>query len=122
MLGRATAILAAALALSAPGAALAQSAGDDQYRDPFAGEEQPDDAAGGDDPEASGGSGGAGGSGGGSTAAPAPTAQTAPVTTAPTATTAGETLPRTGADAWILAIAGVGLLAAGSALRRSVRV
>lgn len=122
MLGRATAILAAALALSAPGAALAQSAGDDQYRDPFAGEEQPDGSTGGDDPEASGGSGGAGGSGGGSTAAPAPTAQTAPVTTAPTATTAGETLPRTGADAWILAIAGVGLLAAGSALRRSVRV
>jgi LPXTG-motif cell wall-anchored protein len=119
---RAAAALAAALALSAPGAALAQSAGDEEYRDPFAGEEQPRD----------GGPQGGGGTGDESTPAPTPTPTPAPTpapvpapaagTSAPepTATTAG-TLPRTGLGAGWATAAGVLLLAAGAGLRRSVR-
>lgn len=121
---RGTAVLAAALALSAPGAALAQSAGDDEYRDPFAGEDQPQDGGG------AGGSDGGGSTGGGapSAPAPAPTPTPTPAPAAepgavePAATTAA-TLPRTGAAVgagWVAA-AGFLLLAAGVGLRRSVR-
>ena len=110
---RAIAALAATLALSAPGAALAQSAGDDQYRDPFAEEN------GGQQ----GGSNG-GDTGGGSTPAPAPAPAPAPPagTSAadPTATTA-DTLPRTGAGAGWMTAAGLVLIAAGAGLRRSLR-
>jgi len=106
-------IIAALLcALAAPSAALAQGAGDEQYQDPF-GEEQPEPSEPAPAP----------------TATPAP-AQSAPSAPAPTATPsaaqaptqaapapAGE-LPRTGADAGWLALAGAVLLAAGLALRR----
>ena len=106
-------IVAALLcALAAPSAALAQGAGDEQYQDPF-GEEQPQ-------PEPA------------PTAAPAPAqpapapaqpapAQPAPAQPAPPPAQAsqGEQLPRTGADAGWLALAGIVLLAAGLALRRA---
>lgn len=110
---RRAAATAAALALSLPGAALAQSAGDDQYRDPFGEEGQPQDQ-GGDDtgrtaPDASGQS----------APAPAPTPAPAPSTAAePTATVAGE-LPRTGLGAGLVAALGVVLLGAGIGLRRA---
>ena len=102
-------IAALACALAAPSAALAQGAGDEQYQDPF-GDEQSEPA-----PTA--------------TATPAP-AQSAPSAPAPTATPSvsaaqaptqpapAEQLPRTGADAGWLAVAGAMLLAAGLALRR----
>jgi LPXTG-motif cell wall-anchored protein len=107
--------LAAAIVLSFPAAAMGQSAGDEQYRDPFAGQEdQPQDD-------------GTTGQGNPAPApAPAPTTTTAPTgsttttTAEPVATTAG-TLPRTGsAGAWV---AGFGLLliAAGAGLRRTAR-
>src|SRR3954454_10507013 len=111
-------VAALVCALATPSAALAQGAGDDQYQDPF-GDEQ-------------------------SQAAPTPTATPAPsqpapsqAAPAPTATpsaaqapsqpapapapapASAEELPRTGADAAWLAIAGVALLAAGLALRRA---
>ena len=108
------ATLAAALALGLPAGALAQSAGDDQYRDPFAGEEQ--------EQSSGGGSTGGGSTGGSTQASPPPTATVpAPNTvSAPVATTAGE-LPRTGLAAGVVTVAGFLLLAAGFGLRRTVR-
>jgi LPXTG-motif cell wall-anchored protein len=103
------AYLLAAAALALPAAAWGQSAGDEQYEDPFAGEDQ-------EQPEPT----------------PAPdtstsdpgvtqTAQTAPAPTATTAQSspaAQEELPRTGADEGLVALAGGVLLASGFALRR----
>jgi LPXTG-motif cell wall-anchored protein len=105
------AVLSALLLLSAPTAALAQSAGDDQYEDPFAGQGDPS------------------GSGGEPTApaAPAPDTSTAPATTsaeADASASAGEArseLPRTGAEAALIAMLGSGLLLAGTGLRLRVR-
>jgi LPXTG-motif cell wall-anchored protein len=103
-------IAALLCALAAPSAALAQGAGDEQYQDPFGDEQsQPEPT-----PTA--------------TATPAP-AQSAPSAPAPAATPsaaqapaqpapAGQQLPRTGADAGWLALAGAALLAVGIALRR----
>lgn len=118
------AAFAAALALAAPLPALGQSAGDDQYRDPFAGNGGEQDAAG------SGGSGSTGGQatgGGGSApvAAPAPAPAPAPAATpqgtavAPSATASGE-LPRTGLPAGVVTAAGLVLLAIGIGLRRTL--
>jgi LPXTG-motif cell wall-anchored protein len=117
------------LALAFPGTALAQSAGDDQYSDPF---------------------GGGGGGGGNSSATPTPTpaapsapstSSTAPSTststapssagaaatpapaasaTAPVTTSSGQ-LPYTGADAGLLALAGVLCIGGGVALRVRLR-
>jgi LPXTG-motif cell wall-anchored protein len=115
------------LALAFPGTALAQSAGDDQYSDPF---------------------GGGGGGGGNSSATPTPTpaapsapstSSTAPSTsTAPSSASAAATpvpaasaaapvttssgqLPYTGADAGLLALAGVLCIGGGVALRVRLR-
>jgi LPXTG-motif cell wall-anchored protein len=116
------------LALAFPGTALAQSAGDDQYSDPF---------------------GGGGGGGGNSSATPTPTpaapsapstSSTAPSTsTAPSSASAAATpvpaasaaapvttssgqLPYTGADAGLLALAGVLCIGGGVALRVRLRL
>jgi hypothetical protein len=111
---RAAAVLATARALAAPAPALAQSVGDDQYRDPFAGE-QPSQ----DDPSGGGETGGSAPQGSaGSSPAPAPSTTSAPIN--PTATSAGE-LPRTGPAAAFIFIAGVVLVGAGLGLRRSAR-
>jgi LPXTG-motif cell wall-anchored protein len=90
--------------LALPSAALAQGAGDEQYSDPFGGEQQEEEqpAA----PEAT----------------PAPEAAPAPAP-APAAEPAAqqpsssEQLPYTGADAGLLALGGVLLVAAGVTLR-----
>jgi LPXTG-motif cell wall-anchored protein len=116
MLGwrRSTSVAAVLLALLPAGAA-AQSAGDEQYQDPFAddpGQEAP--AA----PPASTPAPAA-------PAGPAPTA--APPTAAAPATAAGAPqaaaaqLPRTGGQAWALALAGLALMSAGVALRAHAR-
>jgi LPXTG-motif cell wall-anchored protein len=112
------AALVAALALAVPAPALAQSAGDDQYQDPFGGDSgesatpTPTPAA----PSAT-------------TPAPATPAPAAPAPSAsasqapaPAAQPAAE-LPYTGspADAGLLAGAGVLLLAGGIGLRMRVR-
>jgi pyruvate dehydrogenase E2 component (dihydrolipoamide acetyltransferase) len=106
-------ILAVAM-LAAPGAAFAQSAGDEQYVDPFQGEENggqaesPAQAEPAPAPE--------------QPAAPAPAAEggetPAETPAAEPAQTASATLPRTGAPLVMLAAAGYALLLAGIAIRR----
>ena len=106
--------LACALALALPSAALAQSAGDDQYQDPFSGQSpsssQPKQAP----------------SGGGGNSQVSPQAQSSPstATTAATPTQGaaqGETLPRTGFPAFLPLAYGLVLLLSGAALRRGAR-
>jgi LPXTG-motif cell wall-anchored protein len=85
--------------------AWAQSAGDEQYDDPFAGQENQGSSA---QPAPT------------ATPAPAPAAapaaqQAAPAQAAPTASAAQ--LPRTGAETLLTALAGVGLVMAGVGLR-----
>jgi LPXTG-motif cell wall-anchored protein len=109
---RLPAVLAAALALGAPAPALAQSVGDEQYRDPFAGEDQAPQDGGAEDTAPTPAPAPA--------PVPAPAAPTGSGTVEPTATTAG-TLPRTGAEAAWIAAAGLLLFAGGVGLRRSAR-
>jgi LPXTG-motif cell wall-anchored protein len=104
-----------ALVALAPGVAVAQDAGGDQYTDPLKG-----NSGGG-----GGGNGGGGGSGGNShvtpaTATPTETAQTDTGSSQSTPTTAqakGQ-LPATGMDSWLLAMAGGSMLLVGVGLRR----
>jgi LPXTG-motif cell wall-anchored protein len=89
-----------------PAGALAQSAGDEQYEDPFADEPAQEAPAA---PPAS---------------TPAPAAPAAPATAgqAPAAPQAAAAqLPRTGAETWLLALAGLALLCAGATLRAHAR-
>ena len=112
-----TACLLAAVALALPGAAWGQSAGVEQYEEPFAPESGQTDA-GGDE----GGSSGGGSSGGGGAAQPAPAEQPEAVTAPPATTSAaGQELPRTGADTGLLALGGAVLLAGGVARRVTLR-
>ena len=107
---RLIAALATTLALAAPGAALAQSAGDDQYEDPFAGETTPE-------PEPA------------PTLEPAPAAPAAPqpepepapapVTRAEAA--AAEELPATGVETTLVALLGAGMLLTGTGVRLRLR-
>ena len=115
MLRAAITILVVAAAFAVPSAAFAQGAGSDQYQDPLAG--QPGAGNGG----GSGGNGGGGGGGGGNGSAP--TAGTDQTTSASngggtTSAQAGDQLPATGAEAWLLALAGASLLGGGLGLRR----
>jgi LPXTG-motif cell wall-anchored protein len=107
---RRIACLFAASLLALPAGAYAQSAGDDQYQDPFGGGEQ-EAQGGGQEPEPA-------------EPEPAPppstSSQPEPAPAAPSATAAQEPqeeLPYTGADEGLVALAGVVLLAGGVALR-----
>jgi len=103
----------AAFALSAPAGALAQSAGDEQYHDPFADQDQAQD-------ERDGGGGDQGGSSPSPAPAPAPTGTAAPTestTTAEPIATTADTLPRTGSEAVWVAALGLLSIAAGAGLR-----
>jgi LPXTG-motif cell wall-anchored protein len=111
------ACLIAVAALAAPSAAWAQGAGDEQYQDPFGG----DQSQGSDDQNTPSSSGDGGET---AQAAPAPTA--APAAPAPVATTAqaqpaAQQLPRTGGDPTVPGIAGAVLLAGGVILRLRLR-
>jgi hypothetical protein len=108
--------LIALTALASPAGALAQSAGDDQYTDPFGQVEDPRD-------EAPGGSGQDSQDPGTAAPSPAPkTGATVPGDEAEAAPAAaqpeGGVLPRTGMPAGLAAGAGGALLAAGALLRR----
>jgi LPXTG-motif cell wall-anchored protein len=129
--------LVAALALAAPSAALAQSAGDEQYADPFGGSNGGSQGSDGGS-QGSNGSGESNGSSGTTapaTSTPAPatsaptststTTSTTPATTttpaATTAATGGQQLPYTGAPVGLVVLAGVLLLGGGVALRVRLR-
>jgi LPXTG-motif cell wall-anchored protein len=105
-------LLIAASLLALPCSALAQSAGDEQYADPFGQVEKPNNGQG-QQSEAP------------AQAAPAPAAPAqaaAPTTAADTAAasqeTAGATLPRTGVDTVFFVVMGATLLLAGATIRR----
>ncbi len=101
--------------LAAPGTAFAQSAGDEQYQDPFAG----------DDQSQSGDSQGGGSESAQATPTPVPATPSqapAPAATAVPAVSASQQLPRTGNDPITPAVAGFWLLLGGVALRAKVRV
>jgi LPXTG-motif cell wall-anchored protein len=96
-----------------PAAAAAQSAGDEQYSDPFAGKDQTQAQA---TPAPA------------APTAPAPAAQPSQAPTTPAAPAlsanmppAHAQLPRTGGDAWLPALLGLALLSAGVALRAHAR-
>jgi hypothetical protein len=103
---RLAALMLAVSLLALPPAALAQSAGDEQYNDPFGGSEQPSGTQ--DEP------------------APAPDPAPAPAQApadpgepaAPAQETAAPTLPATGLPAGLMAAAGALLFAGGAGLRR----
>ena len=108
---RRTFSVAAALLALLPAGAAAQSAGDEQYEDPFADDPAQEAPAA---PPASTPA----------PAAPAP-ASAAPATAAPAPAAAPQAtaaqLPRTGGEAWLLAVAGLALMSAGVALRAHAR-
>jgi LPXTG-motif cell wall-anchored protein len=110
----ALAVLAVAIA---PGAAFAQSggAGDDQYVDPLGGGSQQQ--------QQNGGSNSSGGSSNEPALSntPALNAQASPTPSTTASSSSGQTLPRTGADAGVVAAIGAALLLAGAALRRRLR-
>ena len=125
-----TACLLAAVALALPGAAWGQSAGDEQYEDPFAPEPARRTRAAtnrlvGRRRHRLVGRrlvGRRRSSDGGGAVQPAPSAQPEAVTAPPTTTSAaGQQLPRTGADTGLLALGGAVLLAGGVALRVTLR-
>ena len=96
-----------------PSAAMAQSAGDEQYEDPFA--DEPAQQAPAAPPASTP-----------APAAPAAPAEPAPAAAAPATIAAAPQasaaqLPRTGGEAWLLALAGLALLSAGVALRAHAR-
>lgn len=99
--------MAAALLALLPAGAAAQSAGDDQYQDPFADDPAQEAPAA---PPAS-------------APAPAAPAPAAPPTAAPGAVpqAGAAQLPRTGGGAWLVALAGLGLMSAGVALGAHAR-
>jgi hypothetical protein len=107
-----TALILAVALLAAPAAAFAQSAGDDQYVDPFQGGDgagqQEDPAPQPEEPAAPPPAESA--PGGNGTAEPTPSVEAAQE--------GSPTLPRTGAPVVLLAAAGYALLLAGIAIRR----
>ena len=109
---RRVAALVVAATLALPGAAFAQSAGDEQYEDPFAGEDQ-EQAEPTPDPDTPTSS----------DSSQEPTTAQATPTTATTAQAqpGQEQLPRTGGDVVLPAVAGFWLLLGGVTLRARVR-
>ena len=102
---RLVAVFLAVSMLALPSAAAAQSAGDEQYADPFGQTEQPNDSQEQPAPEPQ--------------PAPAPATPAAPAEQAVASQqTAAPTLPATGMPAHLLASMGALLLASGALLRR----
>jgi hypothetical protein len=104
---------AAVLLALLPAGAAAQSAGDEQYEDPFA--DEPAQQAPAAPPASTP-----------APAAPAAPAEPAPAAAAPATIAAAPQasaaeLPRTGGRPWLLALAGLALLSAGVALRAHAR-
>jgi hypothetical protein len=105
------ACLITAAVLVLPAGAWAQSAGDEQYEDPFAPEPGQSDEGGAQDEQP------AGDESTGSAPEAEPAAPTAQTPAPPAQEPAAEQLPRTGADAGLLALGGALLLTGGVSLR-----
>jgi LPXTG-motif cell wall-anchored protein len=106
-------LLVGAAVMALPAAALAQSAGDNQYQDPLGGASN------------SGSSGGSGNGGGGGNAGAAGNSGTAGDSASSaqadgSASAQANQLPRTGVDSGLLALTGAAMLGVGVALRRRV--
>jgi LPXTG-motif cell wall-anchored protein len=115
---RLASVLTAAVLLIAPAAATAQSAGDEQYADPLGNTQGGGGGNGGSGNQGNSGSTQGSGTSGSGTTAPSQ-GSTAPGTTSQAPSTgSGATLPRTGADAGLLALAGALMLGTGLAMRR----
>jgi hypothetical protein len=115
MLRSLPALAVLAVSLAGPASALAQSAGDEQYSDPFDSPDTPaqQESGGSQEPGTAPETGSAPPAvGGNGTAAPAPTAEPAQTGTS--------ALPRTGLPLVVLAAAGYALLLAGVAIRRQL--
>jgi LPXTG-motif cell wall-anchored protein len=111
-----TSLLAVLLLALTPGAAFAQGAGDEQYQDPLAApttpkkpKKKPATAPASSTPAAT--------TAPATAAAPATTTQS---TAIPTASTSAQELPRTGAPAGLIGLAGATLIASGAVLRRRI--
>jgi LPXTG-motif cell wall-anchored protein len=118
-----TALLATAVLLAAPSAALAQSAGDQQYADPLADTPSKQDDSGSQGNSGSGNAGTQGNSGSGSSGAGTTQDQATPAAPAAEGTASQATdqaLPRTGSDSALLLAAGAVLLGSGMLLRLGV--
>jgi hypothetical protein len=115
------ALITAAALLATPAVALAQSAGDEQYTDPFqggdgGGQEQPAEQPSTPPPPSEPAEPVEPAPGGNGTAEAAPSAEAAPAAEA--TQEASPTLPRTGLPVLIIATLGYALLLAGIAIRR----
>jgi hypothetical protein len=121
------AVLVVALVLAFPGTALAQSAGDQQYSDPFANQGGGGSSSGGGGGGQSSGaqsSGGSGSTGQSSAGQGGDTGSSATSATSGTQTSTGGSareLPRTGGEPGLVALFGAGLTLGGFGLRRWVR-
>ena len=131
---RAFALLLAFAMLALPATSLAQSAGDDQYQDPLAGQNGGGTTS--DNQTPSGSTGTTGGGTTGSTGTTSPSGTTGTGTTTPTTTTGTPTtvaqagaegsptppgeLPRTGGDPILVCIFGFAMLLMGTGLRTAV--
>jgi hypothetical protein len=116
------ALLVAIAALAFPAASLAQSAGDDQYQDPLAGQPSSGNSGGSGNTGSTGNSGSSGSNTAPATTAPTPTSGgaegTAPQASA-AASPSGE-LPRTGFDVVLTIEIGLALLLTGVVAQRSL--
>lgn len=113
--GKPVACLLVAATFVSPAAALGQSAGDEQYEDPFAPTEEQEGGGGSQEPEPAPTP---------EPEAPAPSAPSTPSAEpaqAPAPATSEPQLPYTGADSGLLALAGGTLVISGLALRRRTR-
>jgi hypothetical protein len=113
-------VVVAVCALAVPTAALAQSAGDNQYTDPLASPHKSTSkgssgSSGSSTPAPSQGTSSGSGSGTAGTSASSSAAPSA------SATATGSSLPRTGGHPELIAVAGLVLLAGGLGLRRAGR-
>jgi hypothetical protein len=115
------AALLVALALLAPASAFAQSAGDEQYADPFGDGQSQSGSQGSSNDQGSSSGGGTTTAQAAPTATPAPAQAPAPTATTAQAAPAAPQLPRTGGDPITPAVAGFWLLLGGVALRARVR-
>ena len=110
------AVVLSAAILALPVAAFAQSAGDDQYADPFGPVEQQDDSRSGNEqpPPVQGQTEGSAPE----DLEPMDALPAAPEATAAQTGVGGDTLPRTGFEAWLFGAIGWWMLLGGIALRR----